>query len=284
MNEVVRLLKLSVRLYFEIVSEVFVSVNRMPNSSKQEKQEVRAIVISALFLAAGCIVLWFAKTVLGIQGDAVLISLLIIPVLIYVIVSGKLEEFKAPGGVEAKFVKVANESVSAASETVKPSREDMQIVLKSSSALLEKKREELNESQPIVMIMELGKGGYGREMALGYLEVLSQFRNFKFVVFVDINKRFLGYMPSWAVKSLLSKHELGEEFIDVINTGKFSELFRYPGVVTETISTQWTNVEALREMTRRNLEALVVIDENKQLVGVVEREQILSKMMLSLVK
>lgn len=259
-------------------------MNRTSNSSKQKDLECRAIAISILFSVIGCLVLWFTKSIIGIQGDAVLVSLLLIPVLVYVIITGKLEEFKAPGGLEAKFVKVANESVSAASETVKPSVEDMQIIRKSSSALLDKKREEINEAQPIVMIMELGKGGYERDLALGYLEVLSQFRNFKFVVFVDTSNRFLGYMPSWAAKGLLVKNELGGEFINVINTGRTSDLFRYPGFVTETISTQWTNADALHEMTRQNLEALVVIDENKQLIGVVEREQILSRMMLSLVK
>jgi len=53
--------------------------------------------------------------------------------------------------------------------------------------------------------------------------------------------------------------------------------------VGETILTHSTNAEARREMMRQNLEALVVTDENNQLMGIVEREQILSRMMLSLV-
>ena len=36
------------------------------------------------------------------------------------------------------------------------------------------------------------------------------------------------------------------------------------------------------EMTRRNPEALIVIDEDKKLKGVVERVQILNQMILSL--
>src|SRR5262245_47112260 len=161
----------------------------------------------------------------------------------------------------------------------------MPIVLIESLILLERKRQEFNEAQPIVMIMELGKRDYyQREAALKHLEMLSQFRNFKFVVFVDQAKRFVAYMPSWAVKGLLGSSELGDAFIHAVNEGLTRELFRYPGIVKETIRTHSNNAEALREMLRQNLEALVVPDENNQLIGVVEREQILSRMMLSLVK
>jgi predicted transcriptional regulator len=37
-------------------------------------------------------------------------------------------------------------------------------------------------------------------------------------------------------------------------------------------------------MLAQNIEALVVIDEHKKLRGVVEREQVLSRMMLSLIR
>jgi len=260
-------------------------MNRKLGEPKRDNQEIRAIVTSILFLALGFLVLWVAKSIMKIEGDAVFISLLFIPILVYVIISGKIEELKGPGGLEAKFAKAANETITAASEEVRLSMEDMQIVLKESMSLLEKKRRELNEAQPIAMIMELGKRNYyGREAVLGYLEMLSQFRNFKFVVFVDNNKRFVAYMPSWAVKGLLSKPELGNAFISAVNEGIATDLFQYPGIVRETIRTCTTNVEALREMMRQNLEALVVTDENNQLTGIVEREQILSRMMLSLAK
>ena len=40
-------------------------------------------------------------------------------------------------------------------------------------------------------------------------------------------------------------------------------LTRYPGVVTNTISTKTTNLDALKAMTEKNLDALVVIDEER---------------------
>jgi signal-transduction protein with cAMP-binding, CBS, and nucleotidyltransferase domain len=260
-------------------------MNKSTGASQKGDQEKRAILFAILFLAVGFVILWFAKAVLKIEGEAILISLLLTPLLVYLILSGKLEEFKGPGGLEAKFAKVAGETVSTTSEEVRLSVEEMQIVMKESLVVLEKKRQELNESQPIVMIMELGKHNYyQREAVLKYLEVLAQFRNFRFAVFVDKNKRFAAYMPSWALKGLLAYPELGDRFIYAVNESLAQELFRYPGFIRETIHTQSTNTEALREMTKQNSEALVVIDEKNELAGVVQREQILSRMMLSLAK
>jgi hypothetical protein len=254
-------------------------------TSKKGEQERRAVLFALLFLAVGFVILWFTKAVLKIEGEAVLIALLVMPILVYLILSGKLEEFKGPGGLEAKFTKVAGETVAAASEEVKLSVEEMQIVMKESLVVLERKRQELNEAQPIVMIMELGKHNYyQREAVLRYLDVLSQFRNFRFVVFVDTNKRFTAYMTYWALKGLLTYSDLGDHFIYDVNEGLAQELFRFPGFIRETIRTQSTNSDALREMTKQNMEALVVIDEKNELSGIVEREQILSRMMLSLAK
>ena len=91
-------------------------------------------------------------------------------------------------------------------------------------------------------------------------------------------------MPAWAVLQILRMDALGDEFVRIINEGSIQELQRYPGVVTRTISTKATSIDALREMTAQNLEALVVIDENRNLKGVVEREQILSKLLLAMAR
>jgi len=260
-------------------------MRKVQNESSPERKEIRAIGISLLFLAFGFLVIWFIRAVVNIEGDAVFVSLLIIPVLVYMVISGKLKELKGPGGLEAKFTEAASESISASFETVEPSIDDMQIVVKAGVRALQEQRQQLNEAKPIVMTMELGRRGYyNKEAVLEYIKNLSQFRNFKFVVFLDEGKRFLAYMPSWAFRGLISMPELGYEFINVINESHLEDLFRYPGVVRETISTECTDAEALSEMLEQNLEALVVIDENRNLKGVVEREQVLSRMMLALTK
>ena len=260
-------------------------MNFFYKEDERDRKEKKAIVISLLFLFLGFGLLWLAKSILKMEGETVFISLLFIPIIIYVITSGKLEQLKGPGGLEAKFAKTADEKIIIQSDKVIASVEEMQIVKKESIEVLEIKKKEINENQPIVMIMEIGKSDYyKRKDVISYIEFLSQFRNFKFIVFIDDQKKFAAFMPFWSLKGLLSKNNIGDEFIDLINEGHKSDLLRYPGIVIDTIRINYTNAQALKEMTKQNLEALVVTDEANMLKGVVEREQVLSRMMLSLTK
>ena len=256
------------------------------NNSDQKNKEIKAIFISFLFLILGFVVVWLAKKLVNIEGDAVYVTLIFIPVLVYFISSGRLIEFKGPGGLEARFTEAAAQSIKPSSETIETSVEDFQLVAKEGVKALQNKKGEIDESRPIVMSITLGKNnGYYDWMAVSkYMNFLTQYRNFKFVVFLDNNEHFMAYMPSWAFKGLITLPELGDEFLGIINNGRLQDLYRYPGVVKETISTKSTNIEALQQMTKENLEALVVIDEDRKLKGVIEREQVISKLMLTLIK
>ena len=78
--------------------------------SNQRKKERTAVLVAIVFLGLGLVVLWITKTILNIEGDVIFVSLLFVPIIVYAIYSGKLEELKGPGGLEAKFSKAANES------------------------------------------------------------------------------------------------------------------------------------------------------------------------------
>lgn len=252
-------------------------------NDKLIRGELSAIARTLIFLAAGLGVLWHAKKNLAVTGEGLLISLLLLPLLVYVILSGRIQELKAPGGLEAKFRTLANESISPGSETIRPEPEELQAVIKENPMVLEQKVQELDDWKPILMLMQIGSNSYSPEAAMKYLDTLSKFRNFRFVVFLDHRKRLVGHMSAWSVRALLQKAQLGSEFIDAINRGLSAELMRYPGFETDAITKTCSNANALREMVRRNVDALLVVNEKKQLEGVVEREQIISLMMLSLV-
>jgi len=248
------------------------------------RRETVGIVVTVLFLALGFLSMWLSKEFLKLEGEAVLVFLLLVPIIVYTIFSGRLSELRA-GGLEAKFVNVAGQSAEFASETIEPSVGEMEVVAKEGARQLQRQLERLDESKPITLTLTLGKEGYyHREVWLRYMEALSQYRNFRFVVILDHENKFVAYIPSWAMLQILRMEALGEEFVRHINEGEIRELRQYPGVVTRTISTKSTNLDALREMTAQNLEALIVIDEDQRLKGVVEREQILSKLLLGMAR
>ena len=260
-------------------------MNGSKKKSGTEPKEVKAIIISLIFLLLGFVVVWIAKKILDIEGDAVYITLIFIPVLVYVIISGRLTEFKGPGGIEARFSEAASQSVIPTSETIEPSVEEMQILEKEGLRVLQQRKLEIDKTRPLIMTMIMGKGHYYSWHAIvEYMKFLEQYPNFKFVVFLDKNNRFVAYTRSWTLTGLIRLPGLGDEFVQIINEGRTQDLYRFPGIIKDTISTQSTNTEALQQMTKEHLEAIVVIDEERKLKGVIEREQITSKLILTLIK
>jgi predicted transcriptional regulator len=126
-----------------------------------------------------------------------------------------------------------------------------------------------------------GEIQYTLEDVRRYLDVLSQLRSFKLAVFLDSNKRVVAYMEAWILKELVEQSELADEFIELVNSGQIERVIGYPGIAKKTISTTSTNIDTSCEMQEQNLEALVVVDEQRTLRGVVERERVVTSMMLS---
>lgn len=259
---------------------------REPKMVKVPWDELRPLLMSLVFV--GLVLLWAARYWMNdpatAMGDAVFVALLVMPILIYAIISGRLTEFRGPGGVGATFNTVVTASVS---ETVKQDlvsvdQQGVQMVDKGDLSRLDKKIQEMNEVDPVVLTLTLGAGHYTLDALQQYMDALSRSRNFKLVVFLTKDRGFLAYMPSWAAKTVLNTPNMGAEFVTVINDGDPDKLFQYPSVVRKALSTRSTHAEALREMIQRNVEALVVTDETNQLKGIAEREQILSRMMLAL--
>jgi CBS domain-containing protein len=117
-----------------------------------------------------------------------------------------------------------------------------------------------------------------------YVRALSAFRNFKFVLIVDKSGSFVAFAPQWAIGRLLQGLD-GDRFVGALNEGRIAELRAYESIVTQTITTQATNAEALSAMERNNLEAIIVLDPaDRRPVGVVERDRLLTKMVLGLAK
>jgi CBS domain-containing protein len=249
------------------------------------RNEAVAIAVAAGSVALAFAVVGLAKRAFPQIEGPVLVTLMLLPLVAYLIASGKLTEFKAPGGIEARFAATAKDTVRPASETI--AYDDPQIVAREGGVrkLLARKAREIDQSRPVVMTMTIGgKVQYTLEDVVRYLDVLSQLRSFKLVVFLDGDKRVVAYMEAWVLKELVEQSELAGEFIELVNSGQIESVIGYPGIAKKTISTTSTNIDALREMQEQNLEALVVVDEQRMLRGVVERERVVTSMMLSLVR
>lgn len=246
---------------------------------RRNHREIATVLITLALVSAGLAVLWFAKSVAGLEGEAILVALLIIPLVVYAVASGRLEELRG-GGIEARFARVATATVTP--DSTQLSVEAMYGVEKANPRQLPAVIDRLaDETAPIGLTIFLGKDRYTRDALRKYLAALGQLRTFKFVVFVDLEGRFEAYMPHWLLSQLLEGPHSGA-FVTALNKGLIGTIRRYPGVVRHAITTKHTNEHALREMERQGLEAIVVVDEERRVVGVVEREKVLSTMLLAL--
>jgi hypothetical protein len=245
----------------------------------RNRREIATILITLSLVSGGLAVLWFAKSVAGLEGEAILVALLVTPLVVYAVASGRLEELRG-GGIEARFARVATATVLP--ESTQLPVEAMYGVEKANPRQLPAVLDRLaDETAPIGLTIVLGKDRYTRDALRKYLAALGQLPKFKFVVFVDLEGHFEAYMPHWLLGRLLEGPRSGA-FVTALNEGLIGTIRRYPGVVRHAITTKHTNEHALREMERQGLEAIVVVDEERRVVGVVEREKVLSTMLLAL--
>ena len=251
-----------------------------------QNKDLRASIVALGFLVLAIMVVAGLKSQFDIKDGAIIVTLLIAPLLVYGVASGRLTEFTGPGGWGAKFREAAEERVDPSLTPIDLSPSAMEAIPKGSLDSLRETIGQIKDDRPIVMTMTLGRTEYQAYAVSEALKSLSQFRNFKFVVFVDATNQVVAYIPYWALSTDLD-HAAARgsgSLIDVVKKGDAQEVVKYPGVIAETVSLKTSNAEALDKMEKDNLEALVVVKENNTLAGVIERDRILSRMLLALAK
>lgn len=256
-------------------------------NNKKTLSMLKTPLILLTLLALGIVMVLVMKMMVSMEAGTIITALLV-PLLAYLLLSGAITEFGF-GGVKAKFNLAASAEITLPKPgEMVPDSKDFDQVGQEGGAALEKmlRKYNLSEAKPIILSLKLGRGDYERVQTAGFIESLSSHRSFKLVVFLDRYDRVIAYMPFWAVTRLLTDEEEGERFISLINDKNDNheqKLRKLPNVVAKPLSMRSTNAEALRQMTALNLDTLAVVDADGHLRGVVERDDVVSKMMLMLV-
>jgi hypothetical protein len=247
-------------------------------------KELRAIGISLLFLLIGLLVILATKAMLITAGDTVFVSLLLIPLLTYVIVSGRVSEFKAPGGLEVKLATMSNAPVEDMSSKNMKMLGEEEITIVSEGGLhgLEALKPS-DTSKAILLKIVMGRH-YDHTTLREKVDHLLEYRTFKFAIFVNTGNRFIAYISSSVLHLILDSDDRAQKLLKIIATGNVSELWNFPGVVTQSISAQEKTMNALKAMMDNNLEAIPLLDENEEIKAFIERERILSEMLLAMAK
>jgi hypothetical protein len=247
------------------------------------KSEGYSVFLTIFFLALGFFIIWFSENYLPFKNNVIYSFLLLLPMFIYMLFSGKISEFKAPGGLEAKFVNISKKSLELTdSEIINIDRNPIFVYKDSTSKLFDKIRF-FDKTKPIFLALMLGKS-YTVEDCKTYLETLSRFRTFKFVVLLKEDGKFLAFMRKEILHFILNSD--GDAFfLYNISNGAFEQLIDlYPFNFDKTEYTKSNYIKSLREMAIKDLDAIAIVDENDKLYGIIEREDILTKIVLELIK
>lgn len=242
-----------------------------------------AVAISATATLFFLGVLWVATKKLEITETPTLIAVLILAVIIYGVASGRLTEFAGPGGWKAVFSEAGKGPVASSGELIVS---PIETIPKGDVQNLLKRVGQKRDARPIVLAMTVKPGvNYQPYDVSAVLQSLLQFRDFRFVVFVDGGNHFQSYMLGSILQSqLYPSQSEGTALIQAVNRGDLPEVKNHPAMLNETITPKTSNSDALERMDQLGLDALLIVDEQGQVIGIADRQRILSKMLGTLMK
>src|SRR5436305_2496665 len=79
-------------------------------------RDLVALVVALLFVALGFAGIYIVAKVADVKDGAVLASLMIVPAVLYLLLSGRVSDLKGPAGLEVRLSEVANTTIPLAED------------------------------------------------------------------------------------------------------------------------------------------------------------------------
>ena len=249
------------------------------------RRALMAVVSPLFFVATGLFAAWIASKILTEEthklDGTTAVALLVTPVLVYAIVSGKLSQLKA-GGLEATFVEAAKQKPDFGLQHIDVESEE-QILTKENVDKIATLLEKIDEDDPIILNLTHDPAHkYSADFLKQYLQAFLRYRTFKYVTVTNGASKVVAFAPAWRLLEILSSERHDEELERILAAGKTAELKYHPAFSTSTLPMTSTYVDALRKMTTENVDAIVLTDGDGRPKGVLEREHLLAKLMLAM--
>lgn len=247
-------------------------------------QEWLAIIISAVVLIAAVGILALVKQLLGSVDGSAFVAILLVPLIVYAVASGRLAEFSGPGGWGAKF-RTATTSRVETSDIIE-NAEALQAVDKGGLRYLRDAVERLNPDLPNALTLRVGRRGYYvPEVIIKYLKTLMAVGPSTYVVFVrEKNGQFVGSTNASQVIALLESRATISDFMGELERESDENAFQgFDFLVRQSLRRDDSNKTALQKFLDTNAQALVVVSSDGQKpIGIVDRDRLMTKLMVKL--
>ena len=250
-------------------------------------RDVIAFTVALLFVALGFAGIYIVAKVADVKDGVVLASLMIVPAVLYLLLSGRVSDLKGPGGLEVRLSEVANERIPLAGDAHGTSAiaiEGVRAVEKGRTESFVSRIRDITPEDPVVLTITLGSGPIDATAAADYAKGLTQFPRFRFVAILDSHAKLISYMDESAFRHVIEADVVdASELLSNIEHQNVGAVRAFPGMVVSTVTPQTSIANALRKMDRVRLSALLVTEEG-HIRGIVERDHLANALLLSLIE
>jgi CBS domain-containing protein len=264
-------------------------VSQLGNTVRRNSVPARdlgAIGASLTFLVVGFGAILLVAKVADVRDGAVLAAVLIVPAIVYLLLSGRVSEFKGPGGLEVRLTAVAQQPIplhARDSSSTAVAYERVRAVERGRSESFLAHIRDISPNDPVVLTLGLGSGPIDGNAAADYARGLTQFPRFAFVAVVDSQGQLISYMPERAFRHMIESNVVDtERLLTSIENKDVGTIRSYPGMLVTSVTRSTSIAGCLREMERLRVSALLVTD-NGHIDGIVERDRVANALLLSLV-
>lgn len=209
------------------------------------------------------------------------ILLALIPVALWLFLTGKVTLIEVGGfKLENAFISASRASVAGQVTQVKLPVEELTMDPKRGVDRIPA----LIENKTNALVFRLGYTGYYGPAIEEYLQQLTDYPYLKYIVIQNVDGSFAGLADARALQSIFTTRTqfTSNDFERWIVQADRNALNRLPGytpsenAISETIEIQ----KALERLSELNLESLPVVDNRGYFVGMAERSQLVSSMLL----
>jgi len=239
-----------------------------------ERERTMWVLVGSFFVILLGLILVHAKVNGGFKIETSWVAIALSPAVLSLLATGQLAEFSG-FGLAFKLREASAKTVSLKVDGSK---------IEPVSLAIDEKRgveniPELIRKRVAALRLQVGRRNYYAPSAIGqYLEELTKYDFFRYVIFVGGDEKFRGLVPA---KTLLEQMRRGG--FDIVRVIEEGSLNLVDGLVSAAVPSSSNKRDALKRMDELNLAELPVVDEAGRFLGVIERDKVTSSIVLDLV-
>jgi len=243
--------------------------------------DLAALGFSLAVFAVAVGVAWGLKRFQITDGTGFII-LILLPFLAYGVLSGYIAKIGLPGGWALEFRQLAQAKVqpTQAPQIV----DDLRVIEKGSLTNIQALRGTLVVGKPIAVSLRLGRQGYYDERVIAdYIRAFLTFDPDLTVMFVsDETGAFVASANANSVLAAVEARNFDQGFVRAVEAADLAGLKQLLALTTVFVTEATTNAQALQAMVNDGVDSIIKVDAAGAAVGVVRRDAIISRLMISL--